>query len=61
MNKYSWSDTVYKNLMLESLLHLQRTNNMCDIKLTVGNNSISAHKLVLSAVSPYFKYGIFIF
>lgn len=59
MSEVQWTDKVYiKNVvdvMLQNLFEQQKSNNQCDIRLTAGDESIYAHKLILSAVSPYFK------
>ena len=35
--------------------YLRRTNELCDVFLNVGNSKIPAHKIILSASSPYFR------
>ena len=41
--------------LLETLDGLRNTGDLCDVTITVGSRRIAAHKVVLSACSPYFK------
>lgn len=41
--------------LLESLDGLRHTSDLCDVTITVGSRKINAHKVILSACSPYFK------
>jgi kelch-like protein 20 len=41
--------------ILEQISQLRSSNELCDVLLTVGNSKISAHKIILSASSPYFR------
>lgn len=44
----------HSRLILESLNVLRRRRELCDVVLIVGNRKILAHRVVLSACSPYF-------
>lgn len=41
--------------VLSNLNDLRTQNDLCDVTLHVGSSQLSAHKVVLSASSPYFK------
>lgn len=41
--------------ILELINQLRRSNELCDVCLRVGNSKIYAHKIILSASSPYFR------
>ena len=41
--------------LLETLDGLRHTGDLCDVTIVVGSRRINAHKVVLSACSPYFK------
>lgn len=41
--------------ILELMNQMRRTSELCDVCLQVGNSRIQAHKIVLSASSPYFR------
>lgn len=45
----------HPKLLLEQINQLRRSNELCDVCLLVGNSKIYAHKIILSAASPYFK------
>mgnify|MGYP001798754439 CR=1 len=40
---------------LESMCLLYKRHELCDVTLCVGSHRIPAHKVVLSACSPYFR------
>lgn len=40
--------------MLEMLNMLRKRHDLCDVVLVVGNRKILAHRVVMSACSPYF-------
>ena len=39
--------------MMESI---RREGKLCDVTLTVGEHSLAAHRIVLAANIPYFRY-----
>ena len=41
--------------LLETLDGLRQTSDLCDVVLLVGTKKLNAHKVVLSACSPYFR------
>ncbi|KIH53797.1 BTB/POZ domain protein, partial [Ancylostoma duodenale] len=41
--------------VFESLEQLRSDGHLCDVEFLVGNETISAHKIVLAASIPYFK------
>ena len=45
----------HPKMLLESIACLRKTNELCDVVLNVGNSKIRAHKIILSASSPYFR------
>lgn len=45
----------HPKLILEQIHQLRRCNELCDVCLLVGNSKIYAHKIILSAASPYFR------
>jgi len=45
----------HPKLLMDQINQLRRSNEFCDVILHVGNTKISAHKIVLSASSPYFR------
>lgn len=47
--------TKHPKEVLEIMNILRHTKKLCDITLTVGEDKFLAHKIVLSAASPYFK------
>lgn len=48
------SDKHPKNTLTELNL-LRRHRELCDVVLNVGNRKIFAHRVILSACSPYFR------
>lgn len=40
--------------MLETLNILRKRRELCDVVLVVGNRKILAHRVIMSACSPYF-------
>ena len=53
--KLSKSSEKHPRNLLEQINQLRRSNELCDVFLIVGNSKISAHKIILSASSPYFR------
>ena len=53
--QYLFSDVAHSKDLVTTLRCLRRDEDLCDIVLRVGSTSISAHKVVLAASSPYFK------
>lgn len=49
------SDKHPKNTLTELNL-LRRHRELCDVVLNVGSRKIFAHRVILSACSPYFRY-----
>ncbi|XP_050399946.1 kelch-like ECH-associated protein 1 [Patella vulgata] len=45
----------YPKEAFEVMTVLQRTNNLCDVTLVVGEEKFLVHKIVLAAASPYFR------
>lgn len=41
--------------LLEQICSLRKSNELCDVVLNVGSSRINAHKIILSASSPYFR------
>ena len=44
--------------LLDTLKNMREDDSLCDVKLRVDNSlmRIPAHKVVLAAASPYFRY-----
>ena len=42
---------------LEVINLLRKQRELCDVVLVVGSKKIYAHRVILSACSPYFRYG----
>jgi len=53
--QYLFTDVAHSKDLVTALRFLRRDEDLCDIVLRVGSTSISAHKVVLAASSPYFK------
>ena len=53
--QYLFNDVAHSKGLVTALRFLRRDEDLCDIVLRVGSTSISAHKVVLAASSPYFK------
>jgi hypothetical protein len=49
------TDSQMSSQLLASLRSMLDDESLCDVKLKVGAESISAHKIVLAAASPYFR------
>ncbi len=45
----------HPKMLLEQISVLRKTNELCDVVLNVGASKIRAHKIILSASSPYFR------
>ena len=48
-------DAGYSQFLLKGLFALRQNEELCDVELKVGNTSVFAHKVVLAALSDYFK------
>lgn len=53
--QYHFTDIAHSKDLVNALKFLRQDEDLCDIVLRVGCTNISAHKVVLSASSPYFK------
>lgn len=53
--QYHFTDVAHSKDLVNALKFLRQDEDLCDIVLRVGGTNISAHKVVLSASSPYFK------
>lgn len=52
---YEFRDPSCCERAFEVLNELRMESQLCDVVLTVGNQSVSAHRVVLAACSPYFR------
>ena len=52
---YEFKDPACCERAFEVLSELRNDNQLCDVVLSAGNHSISAHRVVLAACSPYFR------
>lgn len=48
-------EVVHSNQLLKGLNQLRQRRELCDVVLCAGENRVSAHRVVLSACSPYFN------
>lgn len=48
-------EIVHSNQLLKGLNQLRQRRELCDVELCAGKNRVSAHRVVLSACSPYFN------
>lgn len=48
-------EVVHSNQLLKGLNQLRQRRELCDVELCAGKNRVSAHRVVLSACSPYFN------
>ncbi|XP_068726109.1 kelch-like protein diablo [Montipora capricornis] len=53
--QYHFTDVAHSKDLVNGLKFLRQDEDLCDVVLRVGSTSISAHKVVLAACSPYFK------
>lgn len=53
--QFLFSDVAHSKDLVNALRVLRQDEDLCDILLRVGGTTISAHKVVLAASSPYFK------
>ena len=53
--QYDFTDVAHSKDLVNALRFLRQDEDLCDVVLRVGSTSISAHKVVLAASSPYFK------
>lgn len=53
--QYYFTDVAHSKGLVNALRFLRQDEDLCDVVLRVGGTSISAHKVVLAASSPYFK------
>lgn len=54
-NKLCYFSEKHPKVTLESINQLRKHGELCDVALIVGQKKILAHRIVLSACSPYFK------
>jgi len=54
-NKLCYLSEKHPKVTLESINQLRKHGELCDVALLVGQKKILAHRIVLSACSPYFK------
>ena len=52
--RFEYTSEKHPRIILESLSVLRRRRELCDVVLIVANRKILAHRVVLSACSPYF-------
>ena len=50
----SYTSDKHPRHFLESMCLLYKRHELCDVTICVGSHKIPAHKVVLSACSPYF-------
>lgn len=48
-------EIVHSDQLLKGLNQLRQRRELCDVELCAGDNRVSAHRVVLSACSPYFN------
>lgn len=48
-------EVVHSNQLLKGLNQLRQRRELCDVELCAGKHRVSAHRVVLSACSPYFN------
>ncbi|KAM7447248.1 protein modification by small protein conjugation [Porites harrisoni] len=48
-------EVVHSNQLLKGLNQLRQRRELCDVELCAGEKRVSAHRVVLSACSPYFN------
>lgn len=53
--QYHFTDVAHSIDLVNGLKFLRQDEDLCDVVLRVGSATISAHKVVLAASSPYFK------
>lgn len=54
--KTTTKDHCYRSLILDLIYKMQKDESLCDIKLVADDECIYAHKIILHAISPYFRY-----
>lgn len=54
LGQLSYTSDKHPKHFLESMCLLYKRHELCDVTLCVGSHRIPAHKVVLSACSPYF-------
>lgn len=54
----SWEfhDSIFSTVLLDGLNSMRAQNLLCDVVFISGSNEHRAHRAVLAAVSPFFKY-----
>lgn len=50
-----FEDKFYPSILQHSLQDFRTNGLFCDVKLVVDGQEFQAHKLILSAASPYFR------
>ena len=53
--QYLFADVAHSKDLVIALKSLRGDEDLCDVVLKVGSTSISAHRVILAASSPYFK------
>lgn len=53
--QYLFADVAHSKDLVTALKSLRGDEDLCDVVLKVGSTSISAHRVILAASSPYFK------
>lgn len=51
----------HKETMTEHFFEMLHTNNLTDCAISADGRSISAHRLILAAASPYFRVSKYSF
>ena len=52
---HTYSSPAHASVLVQELARMREVGSLCDVTLCVGDRRLSAHKLVLSAVSPFFS------
>ena len=53
--QYLFTDVAHSKDLVTALKSLRQDEDLCDVVLKVGSTSISTHRVILAASSPYFK------
>ncbi|RZF40576.1 hypothetical protein LSTR_LSTR013290 [Laodelphax striatellus] len=54
-NEYKFIENSHSNQILEGLNELRKSNQFCDVTLSVSGQIFPAHRNVLASFSPYFR------